>query len=264
MSDEIFGNSWAERASVAQRLSRTGTEGFFYAESEGNQDYFRQVIAHHLRANIDKRAIATGDDFEFARYEVFENPQDSWAEMLYLAAASIHIWEELVKPLPSEVGTRAPLEVLTHDEVPLDKRTQSMVDGTCNYTFLNETDLFRLEEFYFNAEYCSKFGDIPYSVIDFQDILAGDADGRFDLVKLNCRHVISTNTKMLGKYMDSLKCGGIIVINEMSGVTKLYDDGLRVHQSLYYDASRYVASREDFITYHIPYQLGLIVARRIA
>lgn len=256
-------NEWVERARVAREFSKTGSEDSYFKEYGPNQDYFRNVAEHHINAGLDKRSIATGEDFENVRYEVFVSPLDGFAEMLYASASSIHIWEDLLRPIGALGPEQKPLQVLTHDEVATDRRTQSMADGTCHYTFINESDLFRLENFYFNSEHVQQFGEIPYSAIDIQDIYSGAKDGFFDLVKLNSRHIMSVDNKLLGKYMDAVKLGGVIFINEMSGFTKLYDDSLKIHQNIYYDVSKYITSRDDFLSYHLPYQLGMVVARRV-
>jgi len=257
-------NSWVEKARVARLLSRTGTEDIFFKDGDFIQDFFKAVADHHNRAGVDRRAIATGEDFEFTRYEIFVDPLDGFAEMLWAATASIHIWDDILRPVPKDGEPVVPLQILAHDEVMVDSRIQSMVDGTCHYTFINETDLFRLEEFYFPSEHARQFGDAPYSVINIQDIMAGEKDGFFDVVRLNSRHIMLTSNKVLGKYMDSVKVGGIMFLNEMSGFTRIYDDSMKMHLSFYYEPSKYIKSREDFITYHVPHELGIVIAKRIS
>lgn len=257
-------NSWVERSRVARMLSRTGMEETFFANSGNVQDYAQSVVDHHTNAGVDKRAIAVGEDGEFVLYDWFVSPVDSWAENLWAAASSWKVWEDALKPISPDGSPVTPPEILTYITLPLDDRTQSMADGDRRFTFINQSELFNLEEFYLNSDYATRFGELSYSAINVQDIMSGEKDGFFDIVRIHSSHVIRTDTKLLGKYMDAVKIGGVFLLNEVSGYTDLYKDSLKLHLSVYSDIGRYVTSRSDFISYHVPLDMGMVVARRVS
>ncbi|MDA0898413.1 MAG: hypothetical protein O3A30_03955 [Bacteroidetes bacterium] len=239
-------------------------EETFFANSSNVQDYAQSVVDYHTAAGVDKRAIAVGEDGEFVTHDWLAAPVDSWAENLWAAASSVKVWEDVLKPISPDGSPVAASEILTYITTPLDDRTQSMADGDRNFTFINHSELFYLEEFYLNSDYVSKFGPLSYSAIDVEDILAGEKDGFFDIVRIHSAHVVRTDTKLLDKYMDAVKVGGVFLLNEVSGWTDLYKDSLKIHHSYYSDIGRHITSRSDFITHHVPLDMGMVVARRIS
>jgi hypothetical protein len=213
--------------------------------------------------NIDRRAKAIGPDLSFLVYQIAESENDSWSEMLWSYETDLRIWEELLRPISTDGSPVEPISVLTHLVSPTPPTFSGLNGIDRRYTFLNTTELYCLEEFFFKHSDSAQFGEFSYDAIDLQDIADGLADGQFDIVRLWSWMVVRPTPKMLRKFLDSVKVGGVFVVNDASNLNQIYDNSTKSHYSPYFDMGKFVADDERFVTYHLPTNIGTIVARRV-
>lgn len=255
--------AWVEARRVARRLSNTGVENAFGDRTNYLHDFWERVNAYLRNANIDKRAKAIGPDLSFLVYEIAVSENDSWTEMLWSYETDLRIWEEMLRPISPAGEQVEPLKILTHLVSPSAPTIPAFSGVDRHYTFLNTTELYCLEEFFFNHTDGAEFGPFTYSAIDMQDVIDGSVDEEFDLIRLWSWSVVRPTRQVVRKFLDSLRVGGVIVINDASNLNQIYDNSAKAHYSPYYDMAKYIARDERFVTYHMPHNIGVIVARRI-
>jgi hypothetical protein len=253
-------DAWVEARRVARELSRTGIEDAFHDQNNYLNDFYRRVNAYLDSVNVDRRAKASGPDLSFLVYQIAESSNDSWSEMLWSYEMDLRIWEDLARPIPS--GDE-PFKILTHLVSPTLPTIPGLNGTDRKYTFINTTELFCLEEFFFNHPDSQQFGSFDYECIDQQDILTGEHDGSFDFVRVWSWLVVRPTTTLLEKYMDSVKVGGFFVVNDASNLNQIYDDSTKAHYSPYFNMGKVIADDDRFMTYHLPMNIGAIVARRV-
>lgn len=256
-------DAWVEARRVARRLSRTGLEDAFGDRNNYLGQFYARTIEYLETANIDRRAKAIGPDLSFLSYQIGASENESWTEMLWSYESDITIWEDILRPIPQDGSAVEPLKILTHLCTPSRPVHPTLAGDGREYTFINTTELFCLEEFLFKQPDSQGLGPFVYSMVTQQDILNGEVDACFDLVRIWSWLVVRPTRSILKKYMDSVKIGGLLVINDASNLNQIYDNSLNAHYSPYYDMSKHVANDERFVTYHLPHNVGTIVARRV-
>lgn len=256
-------DAWVEARRVARMLSTTGVEDAFHDSNNYLNDFYRRANAYLNTVNIDRRAKAIGPDLSFLVYQIAESENDSWSEMLWSYETDLRIWEELLRPISVDGSPVEPIDILTHLVSPSLPTIPGLNGTDRHYTFLNTNELYCLEEFFLNHPDSEQFGEFNYSAIDLQDIVDGHADGRFDIVRLWSWMVVRPTPSILKLFLNAVKVGGIIVINDASNLNQIYDNSTKAHYSPYFNMGKFIAKDERFVTYHLPTNIGTIVARRV-
>lgn len=253
-----------EARRTARVLSNSGFDDVFTATTSLLHDYGSRVIEYLDTANIDKRTKVIGPDLSYLIYHIAHTPTSAWSEMLWGYEVDLHIWEDLLRPIPINDQSLEPLKVLTHLVSPHETVLKGFTDGTRNITLVNTCETSHLEDFLFNHPDTQHLEALSYSVVDQQDVLAGTVDSTFDLVRIWSWLVLKPTTTLLSKYMDSVKIGGVLVINDSANMAAMLHNSDKVHYSPYYDIGKFVAMDNRFVTYHLPHNIGTIVAKRIS
>jgi hypothetical protein len=64
--------------------------------------------------------------------------------------------------------------------------------------------------------------------------------------------------------MSSVKVGGSFVLSDSADFGELYTEPIKELLLTAWDNGKYICGRSDFISYHLPYDVGLTVAKRVA
>jgi hypothetical protein len=255
-----------ERLRVAREFSRLGlgpTDD--HLNHETIQDFNQAILDYYNTLNLDKRSVATGEDPAIFLRDFIAPSTEQWNDFTFGTALMLTFIEEiLVESNPISGNTDNPMQVLTYQLVPHEQRVRQLASADRHFTYVNDWMLSEFEEFYLNSPSFTPEQPISYSAVDIEDILAGDVDEYFDLIKLWGLQVVRSDTRLLDKYMDATKVGGVFCVYDVSGSGALYTDSLKVHKNIVTDINRHIKSREDFLVYHLPVQDGFTVAKRIA
>lgn len=249
-----------ERLRVAREFSRMGLVGEDHINNELIQDYNEAVLNYYSTLNLDRRLLAVGEDPAIFLRDLIAPSTPQWNDFTFgTALAQVFLEQILVKQ-----GATEPLQILSYQLVPHEERIEALKATDRHFTYVNDWMLAEFEEFYLNSPLFTSAQPVSYSAINVQDILDGQADESFDLVKLWGLQVVRTNTKLLDKYMDATKVGGVFQVYDSSGSGGLYEDSLKVHKNIVTDLNKHIKSREDFVVFHIPFQDGITIAKRIS
>jgi len=254
-------SGWATRARIARRLSRTGSSELLLDELDELSDYAAKIKQFHDAAAVDKRSIAIGADVESHWYDAVINPNDEFAHIMWQNVAQIKMWYDL---LLSGGTTSEPKKLLTYMQLPCDFVMKLISDRTKEVTFVNNLDLFYCEEFYFTEPVLQKYPNMRYSAIDQPDISAGLVDETYDLVRATGFGIQNVSIDTLAGLMNAVKIDGTFILSDASDYGMMYLGADAEITSSFWDYGKYIAGREDFISYHLPYDVGLVVAKRIA
>jgi hypothetical protein len=249
------------RARIARRLSRTGPNELLISQLPELADYAKKIIAFKESAAIDKRAVAIGTDIENHWYDAIVEVSDDFAHILWQNVAQIKMWYDL---LLSDGTSENPKKVLTCMQLPCDFMLDMMSDPTKSFTFLNNIDLYYFENLFLDENILSQYPDIRYSAIDESDITCGLSAAQYDLVRATGFSIQHVSNDMLCGLMNSVKVGGTFILSDASDYGMLYVNSDMEMTSPFWDYGKYISGREDFISYHLPYDVGLVVAKRIA
>jgi len=222
------------------------------------QDFASKVIAHHSNANVDKRTVAVGDIPELFHHDFIYQANDDFRDYLATIALNSLFLVDLFRGTPDN-----PSQVLTYWADPGTEKLNDLIDGGTHYTFINESFLYNIEEFYLNDPSIASKGPFSYSAINRSDILAGEKTDFFDAAYFTARQLVDLNFKFIDAVMDSIKVGGWIVVKDAAGLGSLYRDSMKIHKNYFGDLNRKIRDRSDFRTYHFPMHLGLTFAKKI-
>ena len=250
-----------ERLRVAKEFSRLdlGPDNS-HLSNETIQDFNEAVLSHYSTLNLDKRLIAVGEDPAIFLRDFIAPSTPQWNDFTFgTALAQTFLEHVLVKQNPTE-----PMQILTYQLVPHQNRVDALRSTDKHFTYINDWMLAEFEEFYLNSPLFNSAEPVTYSAVNIEDIRAGDVDQHFDLVKLWGLQAVRTDTKLLDKFMDATKIGGVFQLYDSSGSGALYEDSLKVHKNLVTDINKHIKSREDFLVFHIPFQDGITIAKRVS
>lgn len=254
-------SGWATRARIARRLSRTGSNELLLGELDDLADYATRIKQFQESAAVDRRSIAIGADVEIHWYEAIINPNDEFAHIMWQNVAQIKMWYDLLLAGGTE---ESPKKLLTPMQLPCDFIMELISDRTKEITFINNLDLFYFEEFYLTESVLQKYPNIRYSSIDQSDIYNSEILNHYDLVRATGFSIENVANNMLSGFMNAVKNGGSFILSDASDYGMMYLGADAEITSSFYDYGKYITSREDFISYHLPYDVGLVVAKRVA
>lgn len=249
------------RARIARRLSRIGTDELMSSEMANISDYSTKVKQFHEEAAVDRRAVAIGADVESHFYDALIDPSDDFAHVIWQHVAQIKIWFDL---LLSGGTVESPKKALIPMQLPWNFVMEMISDRTKEITFINNLELFYFEKFYLTDDILEKYPEIKYSAIDQSDICNGAMLNEYDLVRATGFNVHMTSNSLLSGLMDSVKVGGTFILSDASDYGMIYLGPENEITSPFWDYGKYITSREDFISYHLPYDVGLVVAKKTA
>jgi len=254
-------SAWAERAKVARILSNVpNTENLFTPTGEISE-YSKKITDFRDFIGIDKRTIAVGVDNEYVVYDAQQNVADDYGSILWLNTVQNMMWQDLAT---ANRGSDSPLRILSFITTPADFYIKQLADPDCDVHLLNNLELHYFEKFYASDIYDGRYGDLNYSAVDMQDLLNGDFENYFDFVRTNDYITVKPTFDVLKAQLNSVKVGGLFVFSNASDSGEIYVDATKIFMSHHADICRYINSRSDFTSYHIPYDLGVIVAKRVA
>ena len=251
---------WVLTRRLARSLSRTGLENIFGPEPGYVNDYFGRCVSRLRQMNLDDRAIVARTEMSTFVYGVAYDANPAWVEMLWSHTAMVQLWEDLLAPAE---GSVSPLKILTQLVTPSPTVMSELSNNNRDYTFINCADTSFLENLMFSNPDAQHFGDLKYSVIDQQDIIQGQADDEFDLVQVWSWLLHKVNFSSVTKFLDCVKVGGVFVVTNPSDIYTLYESPDTAHFWPHYWLSKHIAQDERFVTYHIPHEVGVIVAKRV-
>lgn len=248
-----------ERSRIAIALSSVPWIEYF--DSGDVDDFTGKILAHYQTCNLDQRAIAVGDEAELNRYAFMHKPTAEFRDLLLSYAQVLAVTDDLFS---HSFSGDAPKKVLTHMFVPSPARLAAIESGSTEYTFINTDALYNLEKFYLQTDAIAGRGQMTYSAINEQDILSGDNDGYFDVVTVYPSNVHRCSNRLLDKYLDSVKVGGIFLLHQATGTGGIYSDSLKIHKSFYTDISRHIQRRSDYKSHHVVIGAGITIARKVS
>jgi hypothetical protein len=255
-------SGWMNRARIARRLSNTGANELFLSEIDIMSDYASRVVQFAEEAAIDKRTIAVNGDTERYWYEaISQNMDKDFAQITWQNVAQIKMWHDLL----CDGGTvENPKKILSYMGMPCSFVLEMLADRTKEVYFMNNNDLFFFEKFFLPYNEVSSYGEIRYSSVDISDIQSGTLDGYFDFVRTGGFGIQKITTDILSSLMSSVKVGGSFVLSDSADFGELYTEPIKELLLTAWDNGKYICGRSDFISYHLPYDVGLTVAKRVA
>lgn len=254
-------SGWATRARIARRLSRTGQNELLVSELADLSDYANKIGQFHELAAIDRRSIAIGADVESYWYNAIINPNDEFMHIMWQNIAQIKMWYDLLLSGGTE---ESPKKLLAPMQLPCEFIMELISDRTKEVTFINNLDLFYFEEFYLTDSVLQKYPNIRYSSIDQNDIYNGEIANQYDLVRATGFTIQNVSNAMLAGLMNAVKPGGSFVLSDASDYGMMYLGADAEITSSFWDYGKYITSRSDFISYHLPYDVGLVIAQKSA
>jgi hypothetical protein len=254
-------SGWITRARIARRLSNTGTNELFLSELDLMSDYASRVIRFRDNAAVDARTVAVNGDIERYWYDALINIDKDFAHITWQSIAQIKMWYDLL----SDGGTiESPKKILSYMHLPCSFILEMMADRTKELYFINNNDLLFFEQCFLPYNDVSQYGDIRYSSVDIQDIEGGLLNGYFDVVRATGFGIQKITTDTLYSLMSSVKPGGSFVLSDSSDFGDMYTDPIKEFSLTAWDNGKLICERDDFISYHLPYDVGLTVAKRVA
>ena len=254
-------SGWGTRARIARRLSRTGHNELLVSEIDTLSDYAAKIRQFQELVSIDRRSIAIGADVESYWYDAIINPNDDFMNIMWQNIAQIKMWYDLLLSGGTE---ESPKKLLAPMQLPCEFIMELISDRTKEVTFINNLDLFYFEEFYLTDSVLQKYPNIRYSSIDQNDLYYGEVVSRYDLVRATGFSIQNVSNGMLRGMMDAVKIGGSFILSDASDYGVMYTGSDTEITSPFWDYGKYITSREDFISYHLPYDVGLVVAQKTA
>lgn len=252
---------WTDRARIARRLSRAGLDDFFSTEIADLSDYAKKIKEFQQLVSLDRRSIAIGSDIEAHWHEAMISVNDELAHVIWQNISQIKMWYDFLVP----GGTpENPQKVLTYMQFPWSFMMEYMSDRTKEFTFINNIDLYYFENFYLAGRKLEEYPDIRYSAIDTSDVTSGATSHGYDMVRATGFGINRLSTSVLGSLMDSVKIGGFFILSDASDYGMMYMAADSEITSEFLDYGKYIANRGDFISYHLPYDVGLTVTKRIS
>ena len=134
--------------------------------------------------------------------------------------------------------------------------------GSTNYTFVNDTWLYEMEQFGLTHPDYASYTDTQYSAMDVQDVLAGTNAGTFDLVSLRVEWLVGITTKLVDAYVNMLAVDGIMVLSNTGAYSALYRSRAKLHIHSMTKINR-ALKKDNLRVYHIPVDQGYTICKRI-
>lgn len=254
-------SGWIGRARVSRQLSKTGQDEILYSDFERLTEYVTKVCNFMNECSIDRRAIAVGGDIEHVRYQAFLNMDADLKAISWHSISMMKMWYDVVL---GNGSVDSPSKVLTVMQLPSSFYLDYLQDRTIEFTFVNNNDLFFFEQFFLDEQILSEYPNIRYSAADVQDIVAGVCDSSFDIVRVGGYSINKHSSDILDAYMNCTKVGGLFVLHDSADFGDMYTNTNKFFTSMNWDFNKHIAGRDDFISYHIPYDVGLTVAKRVS
>lgn len=261
-------NAWARRAFIARQLSRPSVLDFpahqssFSAQKELIAEFASKVTSFRSRCNVDQRSIAIGTDSDFFFYDALTTLSGEFFEIGYLAWLQNKMWYEFARPANSSSANK--YKVLSVAMIPIADHVAELANDSVDMHIINNIDLYYFERFFVGDMYDGEYGELSYSVVDQEEIINHSLVGEFDFVRIYPKQAVLPNMDSLNAYMDTVKVGGVFLMNYASDYGDMYLDEKAEYANYYYDMCAHIASRTDFMTFHVPYDLGMVVCKRIA
>jgi hypothetical protein len=243
--------AWLETNLVSKDLSQVDQDleaytGFF-------QDYATSVYNDHTSHNVDRRVIAIGGDQEMHWSSMVQNPVAGWESNISLLLALNRMFFDY----------KDSTNILTNATLPYKYTMDALEGGSTNYTFVNDTWLYEMEQFGLTHPDYASYTDTQYSAMDVQDVLAGTNAGTFDLVSLRVEWLVGITTKLVDAYVNMLAVDGIMVLSNTGAYSALYRSRAKLHIHSMTKINR-ALKKDNLRVYHIPVDQGYTICKRIS
>lgn len=261
-------NAWARRSLIARKLSRPSILDFptdkasYLSQTDVLAEFASKVTAFRDRCNVDRRSIAVGTDSDFFFYDALGTLSGNFAEIGYLAWMQNKMWYELARP--AGVSASNKYKVLSISMIPISDHVAELANDSVDMHIINTIDLYYFERFFVQDMYGGEYGDLAYTVVDQSEIETGDFQQQFDFVRIASKQSLLPSMETLDSYMDAVKVGGVFFMNYAADYGDMYLDERAEFANYYFDMCSHAATRTDFLTFHVPYDLGMVVCKRIA
>lgn len=259
-------SAWARRSFLARQLSSPTLLEFpqdkasYLSETDVLAEFAAKVTSFRTRCNVDQRSIAIGTDSDFFFYDALGTLKDEFAEIGYLAWLQNKMWYELARPQSASSSNK--YKVLSVSMIPISDHVAELANDTVDMHIINNIDLYYFERFFINDMYDGKYGELSYTVVDQSEVMAGDFAGSFDFVRIASKQGLLPSTETLDAYLDATKVGGVFLMNYAADYGDMYLDEKAEYSNYYYDMCKHISSRSDFMAFHVPYDLGMVVCKR--
>ena len=261
-------SAWASRARISRFLSNPSTlqtPGYgassFLNSRDVLSDLANAVTSFRNRCNVDRRSIAVGVDGDFFFYDAMVEISGEFAEIANLSWTQNKMWYELARP--HDASPEKKYKVLSIAMIPVADSVSELASDSVSTCFVNNIDLYYFERFYIESIYKNEFGPLLYQVADHEDVLSGIMDEEFDFVRIPSKLSLLPNMQTLDKYMDATKIGGIFLLNQAADNGDMYMEEKAEFNNCYFDMCKHVAEREDFMIFNVPYDIGMVVCKRV-
>lgn len=261
-------SAWARRSFIARQVSRPSNLDFPYdkasylSETMELAEFAAKVTAFRTRCNIDQRSIAIGTDSDFFFYDALGTLKDEFAEIGYLAWLQNKMWYELARPAGASSENK--YKVLSVSMIPISDHVSELANPSVDMHILNNIDLYYFERFFVTEMYQGQYGELSYKVVDHSEIESGDLANQFDFVRIASKQSMLPSMTMLDAYLGATNVGGTFLLNYAADYGDMYLDEKAEFANYYFDMCKHIAMREDFLTFHVPYDLGMVVCKRIS
>jgi len=261
-------SAWAARARISRLLSNPSTlqtpgrgTSSFLNSAEAMSDQANAITSFRNRCNVDRRSIAIGVDSDFFFYDAMLEISGEFAEIANLGWTQNKMWYELARP--HDASPEKKYKVLSIAMLPVTDHVSELANDSVSTCFVNNLDLYYFERFYIESIYKNEFGPLLYEVADHEDVLSGVMDEEFDFVRIPSKLSFLPNMQTLDKYMDATKVGGIFLLNQAADYGDMYMGEKTEFNNYYFDMCKHVAEREDFMVFNVPYDIGMVVCKRV-
>jgi hypothetical protein len=224
-------------------------------------DLANAVTSFRNRCNVDRRSIAIGVDSDFFLYDAMLEISGEFAEVANLGWTQNKMWYELARP--HDASPEKKYKVLSIAMIPVTDSVSELASNSVSTCFVNNLDLYYFERFYIESIYQNEFGPLLYQVADHEDVLSGVMDEEFDFVRIPSKLSFLPNMQTLDKYMDATKVGGIFLLNQAADYGDMYMEEKTEFSNYYFDMCKHIAEREDFMVFNVPYDIGMVVCKRV-
>lgn len=261
-------SAWARRSLIARQVSRPSALDFphdkasFLSETLELAEFAAKVTSFRIRCNIDQRSIAVGTDSDFFFYDALGTLKDEFAEICYLAWLQNKMWYELARPASSSPENK--YKVLSISMIPISDHVSELANSSVDMHIINNIDLYYFERFFVKEMYQGEHGQLSYKVVDQSEISSGSLSGQFDFVRIASKQSLLPSMTILDAYMDTTAVGGTFLMNFAADYGDMYLDEKAEYANYYFDMCKHMSAREDFLTFHVPYDLGMVVCKRIS
>lgn len=222
------------------------------------RDYSRLMDDAINETSPDMRQMAVGTDWYFWKHSTWLGDQDNtWLEYAWSQYVAV---KSLMAPIMRHSVDNEPPKILMSGQYPAFQGNM-LTSETCEYHYINSLDTRIMEDVLDQNGNIPNRADCTYKVVDLQDLEDGSLVNYFDSARIITFDILTPNLNIVDRILDSIKVGGIIMLNNVSGWGSLYEDALKAHEAAMHRFNTRIVQRQDFEVYHLANEeIGIILA----